>query len=143
MKLLVRPELPTASAGTSQAPSAAVDNSAPFQTHPFSLIYRGLAVQTNRATSLGSLGMRATLLRFLTQICSASPRRIEKPHNFFVSTHEEIFYVIDLYGIYQLRWCLSSYAQRFIVTCATTSTVKPSVSKILPTGTRLDARHPP
>ena len=28
MKSLVRPELPTASAGTSQAPSATVDNSA-------------------------------------------------------------------------------------------------------------------
>jgi hypothetical protein len=52
MKSLVRPELPTASAGTSQAPTAAVDNSAPVQTRPFSLIYRGLAVQTNRATSV-------------------------------------------------------------------------------------------
>jgi len=52
MKSLVRPELPTASACSSQATSAAVDNSAPVQTRPFSLIYRGLAVQTNRATSL-------------------------------------------------------------------------------------------
>ena len=51
MKSLVRPELPTASACSSQATSAAVDNSAPVQTRPFSLIYRGLAVQTNRATS--------------------------------------------------------------------------------------------
>ena len=30
LDLLVRPELPTASAGTSQAPTAAVDNSAPL-----------------------------------------------------------------------------------------------------------------
>ena len=51
MKSLVRPELPTASACSSQATSAAVDNSAPVQTRPYSLIYRGLAVQTNRATS--------------------------------------------------------------------------------------------
>jgi hypothetical protein len=64
MKLLVRPELPTASAGTSQAPSAAVDNSAPFQTHPFSLIYRGLAVQTNRATSYVNTSCNETSLYF-------------------------------------------------------------------------------
>jgi len=34
MKSLVRPELPTASAGSSQAPTAAVDNSALFATCP-------------------------------------------------------------------------------------------------------------
>jgi putative transposase len=34
MKSLVRPELPTASAGSPQAPAAAVDNSAPVSTHP-------------------------------------------------------------------------------------------------------------
>jgi hypothetical protein len=34
MKSLVRPELPTASAGSSQAPTAAVDNSAPSVNRP-------------------------------------------------------------------------------------------------------------
>ncbi len=34
MKSVVRPELPTASVGSSQAPTAAVDNSAPFPTCP-------------------------------------------------------------------------------------------------------------
>lgn len=51
MPSLVCPELPTASAGTSQAPSAAVDNSAPVQYRPIPLIYRGQTVQINRATS--------------------------------------------------------------------------------------------
>ena len=32
MKSVVRPELPTASVGSSQAPTATVDNSAPFAT---------------------------------------------------------------------------------------------------------------
>lgn len=34
MRSLVRPELPTASAGSSQAPTAALDNSAPPETRP-------------------------------------------------------------------------------------------------------------
>ncbi len=34
MKSVVRPELPTASVGSSQAPTAAVDNSASFATCP-------------------------------------------------------------------------------------------------------------
>ena len=38
---MVRPELPTASAGTSQAPSASVDNSALFATRRALLIVRG------------------------------------------------------------------------------------------------------
>lgn len=55
MPSLVCPELPTASAGTSQAPSAAVDNSAPVQYRPIPLIYRGQTVQINRATSQAHL----------------------------------------------------------------------------------------
>jgi hypothetical protein len=31
--------------------TAAMDNSAPFSTHPIALIYRGKPVQINRATS--------------------------------------------------------------------------------------------
>ena len=47
----VRPELPTASVGSSQAPTAAVDNSAPFSNRPQSTYKSGKAVQTNGATS--------------------------------------------------------------------------------------------
>ncbi len=47
----VRPELPTASVGSSQAPTAAVDNSAPSATHPESTYRSGKVVQTNGATS--------------------------------------------------------------------------------------------
>jgi len=49
----VRPELPTASVGSSQAPTAAVDNSAPSATRPKSTYKSGKAVQTNGATSVG------------------------------------------------------------------------------------------
>jgi len=52
MRSLVRPELPTASAGSSQAPTATVDNSAPSATRPHSTYKSGKAVQTNGATSL-------------------------------------------------------------------------------------------
>jgi hypothetical protein len=48
----VRPELPTASVGSSQAPTAAVDNSAPFSNRPQSTYKSGNAVQTNGATSV-------------------------------------------------------------------------------------------
>ena len=47
----VRPEFPTASVGSSQAPTAAVDNSAPSATRPQSTYKSGKAVQTNGATS--------------------------------------------------------------------------------------------
>ena len=52
MRSLVRPELPTASVGSSQAPTAAVDNSAPSATRPQSTYKSGKAVQTNGATSI-------------------------------------------------------------------------------------------
>jgi hypothetical protein len=51
MKSVVRPELPTASAGPSQAPAAAVDNSAPRSTHPESTYKSGKTVQTTGTTS--------------------------------------------------------------------------------------------
>jgi hypothetical protein len=51
MKSLVRPELPTASVGSSQATTAAVDNSAPLATRPESTYQSGKVVQTNGATS--------------------------------------------------------------------------------------------
>ncbi len=53
MKSVVRPELPTASVGSSQAPTAAVDNSALFATSPVSTYKSGKVVQTNGATSPG------------------------------------------------------------------------------------------
>jgi hypothetical protein len=52
MKSVVRPELPTAAAGSSQAPTAAVDNSAPRSTHPEPTYKSGKSVQTTGATSL-------------------------------------------------------------------------------------------
>ena len=51
MKSLMRPELPTAPVGSSQATTAAVDNSAPFATRPQSIYLSGKVVQTNGATS--------------------------------------------------------------------------------------------
>ena len=51
MRSQVRPELPTASLGSSQAPTAAVDNSAPSPTRPDSTYKSGNAVQTTGATS--------------------------------------------------------------------------------------------
>jgi hypothetical protein len=52
MKSLVRPELPTASVGSLQATTAAVDNSAPLATRPESTYKSGKVVQTNGATYL-------------------------------------------------------------------------------------------
>lgn len=52
MSSLVRPELPTASAGSSQAPTAALDNSAPSATRSQSTDKSGKTVQTSGATSL-------------------------------------------------------------------------------------------
>ena len=51
MKSVVRPELPTAAAGSSQAPTAAVDNSAPRSTHPESTYKSRKTVQTTGTTS--------------------------------------------------------------------------------------------
>jgi hypothetical protein len=52
MKFPVRLELPTASVGSSQAPTAAVDNSAPSAIRPESTYKSGNVVQTNGATSI-------------------------------------------------------------------------------------------
>ncbi len=52
MKILVRPELPTAALRSSQATHAAVDNSAPPAIRPESTYKSGKAVQTNGATSV-------------------------------------------------------------------------------------------
>lgn len=51
MKSVVRPELPTAAAGSSQAPTAAVDNSAPRSTHPEPTYKSGKTVQITGTTS--------------------------------------------------------------------------------------------
>ena len=59
MSSLVRPELPTASVGSSQAPTAAVDNSAPFATRPQSTYKSGKAVRTSGATSADVFGAKA------------------------------------------------------------------------------------
>ena len=52
MKSVVCPELSTAAAGSSQAPTAAVDNSAPSSTHPEPTYKSGKAVQITGTTSV-------------------------------------------------------------------------------------------
>ena len=51
MKFVVRPELPTAAAGSAQAPTAPVDNSAPRSTHPEPTYKSGKTVQITGTTS--------------------------------------------------------------------------------------------
>jgi hypothetical protein len=51
MKSVVRSELPTAAAGSSPAPTAAVDNSAPRSTHPEPTYKSGKTVQITGTTS--------------------------------------------------------------------------------------------
>ena len=58
MQVLVRPELPTASVGSSQATTAAVDNSAPLATRPQSTYKSGNVVQTSGATSITAMLVR-------------------------------------------------------------------------------------
>ena len=67
MKSVVRPELPTAAAGSSQAPTAPVDNSAPRSTHPEPTYKSGKTVQITGTTSLRPRQFWATG----TQICSS------------------------------------------------------------------------
>ena len=52
MKSVVCPELSTAAAGSSQAPTAAVDNSAPSSTHPEPTYKSGKAVQITGTSSI-------------------------------------------------------------------------------------------
>ena len=61
MESWVHPELPTASVGSSQAPTDAVDNSAPSVIRPVSTYKSGNVVQTTGATSLdcGSIASSA------------------------------------------------------------------------------------
>jgi len=61
MNVWVRPELPTASVGSSQAPTDAVDNSAPPATRPVSTYKSGKVVQTTGATSTHRLARRAAM----------------------------------------------------------------------------------
>ena len=68
MKSVVRPELPTAAAGPSQAPAAAVDNSAPRSTHPEPTYKSGKTVQRTGTTS--------PLASFTPQPKDASPGTI-------------------------------------------------------------------
>ena len=58
MKSVVCPELSTAAAGSSQAPTATVDNSAPSSTHPEPTYKSGKAVQITGTTSLCASELR-------------------------------------------------------------------------------------
>ncbi|MCX7246403.1 MAG: hypothetical protein NTX31_01790, partial [Burkholderiales bacterium] len=56
-----RPELPTASVGSSQATTAAVDNSVPLATRPQSTYKSGKVVQTTGATSDRAFSLGETI----------------------------------------------------------------------------------
>ena len=71
MKSLVRPELPTASVGSSQATTDAVDNSALVATRPQSTYKSGKVVQTNGATSLAEMLAVDALLIMQASNCNA------------------------------------------------------------------------
>ena len=71
MKPSVCPELSTASVGSSQAPTAAVDNSAPFANHPASTYKSGKVVQTNGATSTSSFASTPPIIS-LGSLCMIS-----------------------------------------------------------------------
>jgi hypothetical protein len=61
MKIPVRPEFPSASIGSSQAPTAAVENSAPSANHPQAAYKSGNGVQTSGATSEGTREVQKAL----------------------------------------------------------------------------------
>jgi hypothetical protein len=63
MKFVVRPDLSTAAAGSSQAPTAAVDNSAPRSTHPEPTYKSGKAVQRTGTTSNDGTIIKLTTAR--------------------------------------------------------------------------------
>ena len=76
MKSVVCPELSTAAAGSSQAPTAAVDNSAPSSTHPEPTYKSGKAVQITGTTSTKVRGEGALVclthnILKLHRLCSA------------------------------------------------------------------------
>ena len=78
MESWVRPELPTASVGSSQAPTAAVDNSAPSVIRPVSTYKSGKVVQTNGATSEIDIASNANgrnLMPFDHFICFTSHQK--------------------------------------------------------------------
>ena len=78
MKIPVRPEFPTASVGSSQAPTAAVENSAPLATRPQSTYKSGKAVQTSEATSIClhrcSFNLYQPMPAFNSSLTLGSPR---------------------------------------------------------------------
>jgi hypothetical protein len=67
MKSVVRPELPTAAAGSSQAPTAPVDNSAPRSTHPEPTYKSGKTVQITGTTSEPLIGDGLDILKLSHQ----------------------------------------------------------------------------
>lgn len=58
--------------------TACVDNSASLQTRPSSLIYRGLTVQTNRATSVRHLIVMHQCLRSQSPISNVFKQLIHR-----------------------------------------------------------------
>ena len=83
MKSVMRPELSTAAAGPSQAPTAAVDNSAPLSNHPESTYKSGKAVQTTGTTSLAIIGKntRNTISSAITMLNDVLGKFINNLHS--------------------------------------------------------------
>ena len=84
MKSVVRPELLTAAAGSSQAPTAAVDNSAPRSTHPESTYKSGKAVQITGTTSQSGLVVRG--YAGLNHLCKFAGDGVYRLHAFLCTT---------------------------------------------------------
>ena len=79
MKSVVRPELPTAAAGSSQAPTAPVNNSAPRSTHPEPTYKSGKTVQITGTTSK-STHTKRRLKRGLRPLGASNPPNPPYPH---------------------------------------------------------------
>ena len=97
----MRPELPTASAGSSQAPTAAVDNSASLQPARSLFISRGKTVQTSGATSITASDIHRliTLGNFSRIYTTNYDRWLEIAHAEFGVKYDRIASVADMVAV--------------------------------------------
>ena len=85
----VRPELPTADLRSSQPTHAAVDNSAPFTTHPESTYKSGKVVQTNGATSLKSGSANQNIAQRVSHTKAGREGKTDDPFRTFSEWNSE------------------------------------------------------
>ena len=106
MMSLVRPELPTASVGSSQATTAAVDNSAQFAICPKSTYKSGNAVQTSGATSVCCAGGNVGKARLLPEqwLLIEWPADQAEPEKYYLHTLPETSALNDLVSAAHMRW---------------------------------------